>query len=105
MMPLLLSKHLSFRRYKLAILIMHLFLHSCFFVEPSPARNVTAVAEFPNELRVSWQPPSSPNGNVTHYYVYWQPQPLSPEAFDRRNYCVDSKNHTVYLITSVRVFT
>jgi len=52
---------------------------------------VTAVAEFPHELRVSWQPPSAPNGNITHYYVYWQPQPLSPDMFERRNYCVDSK--------------
>jgi len=66
-------------------------------VEPSPARNVTAVAEFPNELRVMWLPPSSPNGNVTHYYVYWQPQSLSPEMYDRRNYCIDSKSQRLLI--------
>jgi len=67
------------------------FVFADVFIDPSPARNVTAVAEFPNELRVSWQPPSSPNGNVTHYYVYWRLQPLSPEMYERRNYCVDSE--------------
>jgi len=66
--------------------------------EPTLARNVTAVAEFPNELRVSWQPPNSPNGNVTHYYVYWQTQPLSSLTFDKRNYCIDSRGNALFAL-------
>lgn len=45
----------------------------------------------PNELKVTWLPPNKPNGNVTHYMVYWQPQPLNREKLDQRNYCLDSK--------------
>lgn len=56
---------------------------------PTPAREVNVEARFPGELHVTWQPPSKPNGNVTHYYVYWNIQPLLALRFKERNYCED----------------
>jgi len=60
-------------------------------VAPSPARDVAVESKYPGELHVSWKPPASPNGNVTHYYVYWQPQPLPTHKFKQRDYCKDSE--------------
>ncbi|KAK2157959.1 hypothetical protein LSH36_180g01062 [Paralvinella palmiformis] len=56
---------------------------------PWPARDIEVTAEHPGELRVEWKPPLKPNGNVTHYYVYWQPQSLDRKKLDQRNYCIN----------------
>ncbi|XP_076465772.1 LOW QUALITY PROTEIN: putative molluscan insulin-related peptide(s) receptor [Babylonia areolata] len=65
---------------------------------PTSPTDLRAVAERPGELLVSWKPPKVPNGNVTHYYVYWQLQELDSEPFDQRDYCknpiVSSKDQT-----------
>ena len=61
---------------------------------PSPARDVVVDARRHNgtsELHISWNPPLKPNGEVTHYEVYWQPQPFHAEKYHQRNYCDDSK--------------
>jgi len=58
---------------------------------PSPARDVLVDPKRLNELHISWNPPLKPNGEVTHYFVYWQPQPLHAEKYHQRNYCDDSK--------------
>ena len=42
------------------------------------------------ELFLSWQAPLRPNGNVTHYYIRWQPMPIDVEMFDLRDYCSES---------------
>ena len=61
------------------------------FLAPTHPREVEVKALKGDELLVTWKAPSKPNGNVTHYYVYWQPQPLSREKLDQRNYCKDSE--------------
>ena len=61
---------------------------------PSPARDVVVDPRRHNgtsELHISWNPPLKPNGEVTHYEVYWQPQPFHAEKYHQRNYCDDSK--------------
>lgn len=58
---------------------------------PTPARDIRVLARIPGELHVTWKEPSKMNGNVTHYYVYWQPQVLDLDKFDQRDYCQDSK--------------
>ena len=55
--------------------------------DPTSPTDLKAVAEEPGELLVTWNPPKVPNGNVTHYYVYWQLQVLNTEPFDQRDYC------------------
>lgn len=54
---------------------------------PTSPVDLTAVAEVPGELLVQWKKPKSPNGNVTHYLVYWQPQLIDSGPFDQRDYC------------------
>ncbi|KAL8598131.1 hypothetical protein ACOMHN_030417 [Nucella lapillus] len=68
-----------------AISDIHIFTTSPDY--PTSPTNLRAVAEQPGELLVTWTPPKVPNGNVTHYYVYWQLQVLDQEPFDQRDYC------------------
>ena len=58
---------------------------------PTHARDISVVARIRGELHVTWKSPSKMNGNVTHYYVYWQPQVIHAAKFDKRDYCLDSK--------------
>ncbi|XP_061172989.1 insulin-like peptide receptor isoform X2 [Saccostrea echinata] len=41
----------------------------------------------PGTLKIMWNPPSNPHGNVTHYEVYWRKRPLVHEKFNERDYC------------------
>jgi len=59
---------------------------------PSPAHDVVVDPKHLGELHISWYPPLKPNGQVTHYYVYWHPQPFHAEKYHQRNYCDDSKS-------------
>ncbi|XP_056021824.1 insulin-like peptide receptor isoform X4 [Ostrea edulis] len=43
----------------------------------------------PGTLKIMWNPPSNPHGNVTHYEVYWRKRPLVHEKFNERNYCTE----------------
>ncbi|KAK7116268.1 putative molluscan insulin-related peptide(s) receptor [Littorina saxatilis] len=54
---------------------------------PTSPMDLKAEPDDPGELYVTWKPPKIPNGNVTHYFVYWQLQILNTEPFDKRDYC------------------
>ncbi|XP_064650829.1 insulin-like peptide receptor isoform X2 [Lineus longissimus] len=54
---------------------------------PTHPRDVLVNSPHAGELHVRWKEPLKPNGNVTHYYVYWSPQPVRSEDYDRRDYC------------------
>lgn len=42
-------------------------------IEPSPIRNVEYINLSPSSLRISWDPPSTPNGfNITYKVLYQQ---------------------------------
>ena len=58
-----------------------------FSSDPTSPTELQAEAQENGELLVTWKPPKVPNGNVTHYYVYWQLQTLNTETFDQRDYC------------------
>ena len=57
------------------------------FIVPTNPTNLRVKAENPGELHVTWDPPLKPNGNVTHYEVYWQLRDLVPESYEQRDYC------------------
>ncbi|XP_025076692.1 putative molluscan insulin-related peptide(s) receptor [Pomacea canaliculata] len=56
---------------------------------PTSPVDLHAAAEQMGELHVTWKKPKQPNGNVTHYVVYWQLQEINSKPFDQRNYCTD----------------
>lgn len=64
----------------------------CFSIPvPTSPVDLHAAAEQMGELHVTWKKPKQPNGNVTHYVVYWQLQEINSKPFDQRNYCTDRK--------------
>lgn len=60
---------------------------------PTSPTNLKVSAENEGELRISWDPPSRPRGNVTHYQLYWQKRDLDPAGYEARDYC----SHRMYL--------
>lgn len=75
-----------------------MLLHRC--LDPTQVLDIVGVAKYARELHISWKPPLSPNGIVTHYYVFWRAQSLDPREFDKRNYCDYSKCCTVIDLTA-----
>lgn len=56
---------------------------------PTVPANLKAKAINPEELHITWDPPNSPNGNVTHYEVYWRRRKFDPRSFAPRDYCTN----------------
>ncbi|XP_070542081.1 insulin-like peptide receptor [Ptychodera flava] len=54
---------------------------------PTPPTNIRVIPKSPTELLLLWDPPSKPNGNVTHYYVYYWEEGEEVELFELRDYC------------------
>nr|AYV97262.1 insulin-like peptide receptor [Sinonovacula constricta] len=55
---------------------------------PTSPINLKVRAINPGQLFVTWDPPEHPNGNVTHYKVYWQLIDFVPEEYELRDYCM-----------------
>ncbi|RZF38993.1 hypothetical protein LSTR_LSTR003736 [Laodelphax striatellus] len=54
---------------------------------PSMPQNLVAKAESSSEIKVAWQPPLNPNGNVTHYVINAKWERDDSEFLAQRNYC------------------
>ncbi|XP_053558856.1 insulin receptor [Bombina bombina] len=53
---------------------------------PSVPLDPVSVSKSPSQIILNWKPPSEPNGNITHYRVFWQEQPEDKELSDL-DYC------------------
>ncbi|KAE8632427.1 hypothetical protein XENTR_v10001545 [Xenopus tropicalis] len=53
---------------------------------PSVPLDPFSVSNSTSQIILKWKPPSEPNGNVTHYLVYWQEQPEDSELYEL-DYC------------------
>ncbi|ESO97128.1 hypothetical protein LOTGIDRAFT_174611, partial [Lottia gigantea] len=80
-------KTLTFKSKKSAI--SNIIFVKTLSAQPSAPTNLEVKAENENELFVSWDKPLKPNGDITHYKVYWKQGKLNREEFDERNYCLE----------------
>ena len=79
--------------------LLHLIIKYIFFdfaimlllisAVPTPPHDLRVTPVSETELHVAWQPPRTPNGNITHYYVLWRPLERAQDYFDQHDYCVD----------------
>ncbi|XP_075929150.1 insulin-like growth factor 1 receptor isoform X2 [Petromyzon marinus] len=53
---------------------------------PSIPRDVVSVFASNTTIKIKWNPPMSPNGNLSYYRLYWQRQPENSKLFEL-NYC------------------
>ena len=74
-----------------------------YFAVPTPPRDLRATPASETELQVEWQPPHKPGGNITHYYILWQPIERAPGYLDQRDYCADGKKSTIYCLSPAHV--
>ncbi|XP_071446667.1 insulin-like peptide receptor isoform X2 [Hetaerina americana] len=70
--------------------------------EPSVPLNLKAYSNSSHELIIQWQPPQSPNGNLTHYRVVGTWEKDDPVFLEQRDYCFEpltlpDKKHTVVM--------
>ncbi|XP_056374073.1 insulin receptor isoform X1 [Hyla sarda] len=54
---------------------------------PSVPLDPFSITNSSSQIILKWKPPSEPNGNVTHYLVYWQEQPDHSELLEL-DYCM-----------------
>ncbi|XP_043946685.1 insulin receptor [Protopterus annectens] len=54
---------------------------------PSVPNDAVSVSNSSSQIILKWKPPSEPNGNITHYLVYWQQQSEDNELY-ARDYCL-----------------
>lgn len=60
------------------------------FSAPSVPLDPISVSNSSSQITLKWKPPSEPNGNVTHYLVFWQEQPEDSDLRDL-DYCNKGK--------------
>uniref|UniRef100_A0A8D0GXK7 Tyrosine-protein kinase receptor n=1 Tax=Sphenodon punctatus TaxID=8508 RepID=A0A8D0GXK7_SPHPU len=54
---------------------------------PSVPLDPISISNSSSQIYLKWKPPSEPNGNITHYLVYWQPQSEDSELYEL-DYCL-----------------
>ncbi|XP_053373582.1 insulin-like peptide receptor isoform X2 [Mercenaria mercenaria] len=54
---------------------------------PTAPLNLEVRATEPGTLRLTWDPPSIPNGNVTSYRIKWNHMNYNVEKYRQRDYC------------------
>ncbi|NWY74558.1 INSR protein, partial [Erithacus rubecula] len=54
---------------------------------PSVPLDPISVSNSSSQIILKWKPPSEPNGNITHYLVYWQEQAEDSELYEL-DYCL-----------------
>uniref|UniRef100_H3A6S8 Tyrosine-protein kinase receptor n=3 Tax=Latimeria chalumnae TaxID=7897 RepID=H3A6S8_LATCH len=54
---------------------------------PSVPLDPISVSNSSSQIILKWKPPTEPNGNITHYLVYWQQQPEDSELYEF-DYCI-----------------
>ncbi|XP_029470000.1 insulin receptor [Rhinatrema bivittatum] len=54
---------------------------------PSVPLDPISISNSSSQIILKWKPPSEPNGNVTHYLVYWQQQAEGNELYEL-DYCL-----------------
>ncbi|XP_045146250.1 insulin receptor [Echinops telfairi] len=54
---------------------------------PSVPQDPISVSNSSSQILLKWKPPSDPNGNITHYLVFWEKQVEDSELYDL-DYCL-----------------
>lgn len=54
---------------------------------PSVPLDPISVSNSSSQIILKWKPPSEPNGNITHYLVFWQQQAEDSELYEL-DYCL-----------------
>ncbi|PAA54798.1 hypothetical protein BOX15_Mlig016060g2, partial [Macrostomum lignano] len=63
---------------------------------PSPPDKLKGRPLGPDRILLEWQPPLSPNGNVTHYLVWLNEIPVQQDSFALKDYCEKSYSPAEY---------
>lgn len=57
------------------------------FPDPSVPLDPISVSNSSSQIILKWKPPSDPNGNITHYLVFWERQAEDSELYEL-DYCL-----------------
>lgn len=55
--------------------------------DPSVPLDPISVSNSSSQIILKWKPPSDPNGNITHYLVFWERQAEDSELYEL-DYCL-----------------
>lgn len=69
---------------------------------PSVPLDPISVSNSSSQIILKWKPPSEPNGNITHYLVFWQQQAEDSELYEL-DYCLKGECLFLPLCLSFRL--
>lgn len=69
---------------------------------PSVPLDPISVSNSSSQIILKWKPPSEPNGNITHYLVFWQQQAEDSELYEL-DYCLKGERVVLSLCHSVKL--
>lgn len=71
----------------------------------SSPSSMKVISNASSELVITWKPPEHPNGNLTHYKISWEPQYLSKQQFEERDFCREKLPNLVKTESSTEMET
>lgn len=69
---------------------------------PSVPLDPISVSNSSSQIILKWKPPSEPNGNITHYLVFWQQQAEDSELYEL-DYCLKGECVVLSLCLSFKL--
>lgn len=78
---------LMFNNSWTACTLLTVDLLSFSFPDPSVPLDPISVSNSSSQIILKWKPPSDPNGNITHYLVFWERQAEDSELYEL-DYCL-----------------
>uniref|UniRef100_A0A8V5GMN0 Tyrosine-protein kinase receptor n=1 Tax=Melopsittacus undulatus TaxID=13146 RepID=A0A8V5GMN0_MELUD len=66
---------------------------------PSVPLDPISVSNSSSQIILKWKPPSEPNGNITHYLVFWQQQAEDSELYEL-DYCLKGIMSATEIVSS-----
>ncbi|MBV94658.1 Insulin receptor, partial [Eschrichtius robustus] len=72
------------------LLLLTVNLSPFSLADPSVPLDPISVSNSSSQIILKWKPPSDPNGNITHYLVFWERQEEDGELYEL-DYCLKAK--------------
>ena len=87
--------------FHLICTICFLFVLTCYYCdvssEPSVPLDPISSSNSSSQIILKWKPPNDPNGNITHYLVFYQRQPEASELY-KFDYCQKGETQCLWFV-------
>lgn len=86
---------------ELVLMLTFFFAFLLYSSEPSVPLDPISSSNSSSQIILKWKPPTSPNGNITHYRVICRKQAEDSDLY-KFDYCLQGKNPQVAMLESAK---